>query len=69
MEESNMNHEESKHVNGILFENKVCLCSEKCINGIGYEDKKANFDYFLEISKFRKTEFIFVRFDSNTFKK
>ncbi|XP_036317666.1 uncharacterized protein LOC118732641, partial [Rhagoletis pomonella] len=45
---------ESKHVSGKLFENKDCLCSKKCINGIGYEDRKANFDCFWKLASFEK---------------
>jgi len=37
---------ESKHVSGKLFENKDSLCFKECINGFGYEDRKANFDSF-----------------------
>ena len=36
----------SKLVNAKIFENKDCLCSKKCKSGIGYEDRKANFDSF-----------------------
>ncbi|XP_054726886.1 uncharacterized protein LOC129236483 [Anastrepha obliqua] len=42
----------SKLVSGKLFEHKDCRCFKQCINAIGYEDRKANFDFFLEISKF-----------------
>lgn len=45
---------ESKHVSGKVFENKDCLCSKKCINGFGYEDRKANFDSFWKLANFEK---------------
>jgi len=44
----------SKHVSGKLFENKHCLCSKKCINGFGYEERKANFDTFWKLANFGK---------------
>lgn len=50
---------ESKHVSGKLFENKDCLCSKKCINWIGYDDRKANLDCFWKLASLKK-QILFV---------
>ena len=41
-------------MSGKLFEHKDCLCSKQCINAIGYEDRKANFDFFWKLASFEK---------------
>ena len=44
----------SQLVSGKLFENKDCLCAKKCVNGLGHDDRKDNFDSYWKLANFKK---------------